>query len=173
MAVSVKLLRSLGYLKITDLESDIALMTVLNNQLCDINIKSWSVPDKYQECGGQVGYEAIQKLLENRAEVRLDTEVTNVQRRSFKNTWALLWKNYCEAMSYPDNICVILSELGIRLAFVNKDDRSTLVAKAFFNDIINWFLYTGGDSVDSDKVLRTLVVGDIGDLRRLYGYYNN
>ena len=168
--VSVKLLRTLGYLKITDLESDISLMTNLNNQLCDLDIKAWSVPDKYVKHNGEVGYEAIKKLLREYVGVSPDTEVTNIHRRTFKNTWNLIWRNYCTAVSFPENVGVILSELGF--AFVTSDDRSTMVAKSFYNDIINWFLYTA-QSVDTEKTLRTLVVSGISDMRRLYDSNNS
>ena len=170
--VSVKLLRTLGYLKITDLESDISIMTNLNNQLCDLDIKAWSVPDKYVKHDGNVGYEAMKNLLEGYVGVSVSTEVTNIHRRTFKNTWNLIWKNYCSAVSYPENVGVILSELGLRLAFVTSDDRSTMVAKSFYNDIINWFLYTA-QSVDTEKTLRTLVVSGISDMRRLYDSNNS
>lgn len=166
MGISIKQLRELGFLKIMQDELHISAIFSYNMQYLNVEAKAWSFLPNYQIFGSK--YHGMDRLVKS---MNLDIDmVDETDKRNFRNIWASIWHSFASSTGIDNSTQILLSEFGLRLAFIQSDDKTIRDVARFYDDVIDWYLYTkqGTSSLPVGDILKTLVVGDASQLRRYW-----
>lgn len=156
-------LRTLGYLKISNLELNIENIIQLNTELCGSAIRPWSYLNVYQTRNNNCP--ALVELIQN--EIRYVGGIAPVdsEKRAFRNTWDNIWSSYCKALGLDKSVETILSDVGLIVSVTEHNDAVTKQVIQFYNDIISWYNFTKRGNIDVMETLKILVVGDTKNIR--------
>jgi len=156
----MKAIRRLGFIKIMNDSFCMDYIQQLNTENLNIDCKPWSFLTHYFECGSL--YKGMGDIVTHEKLVTNDTK----SKRVFKNLWLNIWKDFGDALSLDASMVTLLSEFGIRLAFIEPDDKVISSVTHFYDTVIRWYLYTSdsfrGDSIED--VLNVLINGSIEEL---------
>lgn len=168
MQISLKALRELGFLKITDIEFPFDDIVQLDLENRDIEVKLWGYMENHSK--NENRYDGINNLVGYCGWIASERN-----KRKFSNTWKSIWSQYTQAIRIRQSCSstvpteVLLSDFGLRLAKLGYKDATVDRVVKFYNDVINWYLFTSTD-FDEQEVLRLLVLQDLDSLR---GYMRN
>lgn len=161
MQVSMKFLRELGFIKIANNDFPLDNIIQLDLENRGSVIQAWSFLDEYGNKGSL--YHSIDRLVE-----KIGGKTDERSKRRFRDTWSRIWQSYMQAIKFDDgNIQGLLHDFGLRLAFIKSDDEVIRRVARFYDDVIDWYIWTCVHDVSED-ILRKLVADDIQVLR---GYW--
>lgn len=152
-------------MKISESELCLDYIQQLNTEYLSIETKPWSFLESYNMYDST--YDGVTFLIEDTYDME---NLTVKDKRSFRNLWESLWKFYGEALSLDDSLVTLISNFGLRLAFIQSSDEIVRKVRLFYNDIIGWYLYTKNYMTDEqvEPILETLVMEDVNSLRRYW-----
>lgn len=166
MSISAKLLRELGFMKINNEELCIDYIFNFNMQNLAIESKAWSFLPNYQIFGSK--YHGMDRLVKS-MDIDLDN-IEQVDKRDFRNLWISVWHSFGSATGIDESTQILLGDFGLRLSFIQSDDENIRKVARFYDDVIDWYLYTkqGTNKLPVNDILKILVTGSVSQLRRFW-----
>lgn len=171
--ISGKMMRRLGYCKIASDSFNYEFLVYLYNNLIGDRVSVRRLPDIYYGNDYNLAYGGINSLMREQVGMERGDVPTDSVRRAFNNIWIGIWGEFSSELSLPDSCERVLSELGIILATHFDNDEEIERAKAFYNDVLGWYVFVKTGQYDDAELLKALVSAPIEEVRRYYAKSNS
>ena len=181
MQIALQDIRQWGNIKIgktffrtlDDKEMLIQNIALLNTEYAEIKISAYSLPKKWNKLSINLkNYFSGLYTFVLDCEPMIDMiDIDEVCQRKFRNNWTRTWKNIGEDLKLSKSEIALLSEFGIKLAFIlcvedfvwSRDLHNII---SFYNSLLIWSVFTQSDlnfeknSLSFLNVLKVLSITD-------------
>lgn len=126
-------------------------LSLINSNYNFYKASAYSFPRKHKNISynSRNLYSGIESFILDCEPMIDNIEIDDICQRRFRNSWNSLWKSFCEDLEFSDSEKIMLSELGIRLAYILSEDTDYSDLQDvidFYNAVIRWSLFTKQES---------------------------
>ena len=183
MQIALYDIRNLGLEKIGNqyLRGSSNLLSIVkeyNYEVCDFSVSSYGLLTKYVNLRDK-SYEGFDLFVQNIDAFAGIHKSSDASKRSFRQAYDSIWKSLQKVCNLSDSEIKILSDFGLRLAFITagelksslKDLEYDLVTN-FYNCILTWFVFCRSEdnfktrNMKTYDVLRLLAVKDFDEFEK-------
>lgn len=183
MQIALYDIRNLGLEKIGNqyLIGDSNLLDIVkeyNYEVCDFSVSSYGLLTKYDKLRDK-SYEGFDLFVQNIDVFAGIHKSSDASKRSFRQAYDSIWKNFKKVCNLSDSEAKILSDFGLRLAFISANELSSNLTGSdyslitdFYNCVLTWFVFCRSEDNFKTRgmkpydVLRLLAVKDFSEFEK-------
>lgn len=154
------------------------MVKVYNCNVCDFSVSSYGLLTKYDKLRNK-SYEGFDLFVQNIDIFAGIHKSTDASKRSFRQSYDNIWKSLQKVCDLTDSEVKILSDFGLRLAFISAgeltfclDENDYNLIKDFYNCVLTWFAFCRSEDNFKTRgmkpydVLRLLSVKDFNEFEK-------
>lgn len=149
-----------------------------NYEVCDFSVSSYGLLTKYDKLRDK-SYEGFDLFVQNIDVFAGIHKSSDASKRSFRQAYDSIWKNLQKVCDLSDSEVKILSDFGLRLAFISANELSSNLTGSdyklitdFYNCVLTWFVFCRSEDnfkirgMKPYDVLRLLAVKDFNEFEK-------
>lgn len=149
-----------------------------NYEVCDFSVSSYGLLTKYDKLRDK-SYEGFDLFVQNIDVFAGIHKSSDASKRSFRQAYDSIWKNLKKVCDLSDSEVKILSDFGLRLAFISANELSSNLTGSdyklitdFYNCVLTWFVFCRSEDNFKTRgmkpydVLRLLAVKDFNEFEK-------
>lgn len=149
-----------------------------NYEVCDFSVSSYGLLTKYDKLRDK-SYEGFDLFVQNIDVFAGIHKSSDASKRSFRQAYDSIWKNLQKVCDLSDSEVKILSDFGLRLAFISANELSSNLTGSdyklitdFYNCVLTWFVFCRSEDNFKTRgmkpydVLRLLAVKDFNEFEK-------
>lgn len=149
-----------------------------NYEVCDFSVSSYGLLTRYDKLRDK-SYEGFDLFVQNIDVFAGIHKSSDASKRSFRQAYDSIWKNLQKVCDLSDSEVKILSDFGLRLAFISANELSSNLTGSdyklitdFYNCVLTWFVFCRSEDNFKTRgmkpydVLRLLAVKDFNEFEK-------